>query len=85
MLVVPSTPVTTLYIVTTTKQNGGTSTLNDEAMKLVDHFTYLSSNISSRGSDINIRLGNARTAYDRLLIIWKSDLQDRMKRDPSKL
>ena len=30
--------------------------------------------------DIDIRLTNAWTAIDRLLIIWKSDLTDKMKR-----
>ena len=47
---------------------------------LVDKFTYLGSSVSSTEKDIDTRLTKAWTAIDRLLIIWKSDLTDKMKR-----
>ena len=36
----------------------------------LDYFTYLGSDISSTESDVNICMGNAWTAIDRLMIIW---------------
>ena len=48
--------------------------------KLVDKFTYLGSSISSSKTDINTRLAKAETAFDRVLVIWKSDLTDKIKR-----
>ncbi len=41
--------------------------------------TYLGRNFSSTENDIDIRLMKALTAIDRLSIIWKSDLTDKMK------
>ena len=35
------------------KEDDIISTVNDKPMKLVDHFTYLGSNISSTESDVN--------------------------------
>ena len=49
-------------------------------MKLVDKFTYLGSSVSSTEKDIDTRLTKAWTAIDKLLVIWKSDLTDKMKR-----
>ena len=49
-------------------------------LKLVDKFTYLGSSVSSTETDVNIRLAKVWTAIDRLLIIWKSDLSDKIKR-----
>ena len=43
-------------------------------------FTYLGSSVSSTEKDIDTRLTKAWTAIDRLSIIWKSDLPDKMKR-----
>ena len=40
---------------------------------------YLGSNISSIKSDIKMYLPKVRIAIDRLLIIWKSDLSDKIK------
>ena len=60
-------------------QEGDISTLNGGSLKLVDKFMYLSSSISSAESDINIWLAQAWTTIDRLLIIWKSDLSDKIK------
>ena len=41
---------------------------------------FLESKVSSTETDIDTRLTKARTAINRLLIIWKSDLTDKMKR-----
>ena len=62
------------------KQDGVISTLNINALKLIDHFIYLGSNILSTENDVNIRMGRARTANDRISIIWKSDFSDKIKR-----
>ena len=56
------------------------SQLLKTALKLVDKFTYLGSSVSSTEKDIDTRLTKAWTAIDRLSIIWKSDLTDKMKR-----
>ena len=48
-------------------------------LKLVDKFTYLGSSVASTEKDIDTRL-KAWTAINRLSIIWKSDLTDKMKR-----
>ena len=50
------------------------------SLKLVDKFTYLESSSSSTEKDIDTRPTKAWTAIDRLSIIWKSDLTDKMKR-----
>ena len=47
---------------------------------IYDKFTYLGSSVSSTEKDIDTRLMKAGTAIDRLSIIWKSDLTDKMKR-----
>ena len=61
-------------------QTGNISTLDGTSLKLVDKFTYLGSSISSTEKDIDTRLTKAWTAIDRLSIIWKSDLTNKMKR-----
>ena len=61
-------------------QTGDISILIGSSLKLVDKFTYLGSSVSSTGTDINTRLAKAWTAIDRLSVIWKSDLTDKMKR-----
>ena len=61
-------------------QTGDISTLGGTSLKLVDKFTYLGSSVSSTVKDIDTRLTKAWTAIDRLSIIWKSDLTDKMKR-----
>ncbi len=61
-------------------QAGDISTLDGTSLKLVDKFTYLGSSVSSTEKDIDTRLMKAWTAIDRLSIIWKSDLTDKMKR-----
>ena len=49
-------------------------------LKLVDKFTYLGSSVSSTEKNIDTRLTKSWTAIDRLSIIWKSGLTDKMKR-----
>ena len=56
------------------------STLGGSSLKLVDKFTYQGSIVSSTEKDIDIRLTKAWTTIDRLSVIWKSDLTDKMKR-----
>ena len=55
-------------------------TLDRTSLKLVDKFTYQGSSVSSTEKDIDTRLTKAWTAIDRLSIIWKSNLPDKMKR-----
>ena len=47
---------------------------------LFPKFTYLGSSVLSTEKDIDTRLTKAWTAIDKLSIIWKSDLTDKMKR-----
>ena len=55
---------------------------NSHKMGLVSiQFIHLSSNISSTESDVNIRIGKAWTAIDRLTAIEKSDLSDKIERE----
>ena len=63
-------------------QTGDISTLDGSSLKLVDKFTYLGSSVSSteKEKDIEPRLTKAWRAIDKLSIIWKSDLTDKMKR-----
>ena len=60
-------------------QTGDNSTLDGTPLKLVDKFTYLRSSVASTEKDIETRLTKAWTAINRLSIIWKSDLTDKMK------
>ena len=61
-------------------QTGDISTQDGTSLKQVDKFTYLGSSVSSTEKDIGTRLTKAWTAIDKLSIIWKSDLTDKMKR-----
>ena len=58
---------------------GDISTLDGTPLKLVDKFTYLGSSVSLTEKDIDTLLTKAWTAINRLSIIWKSDLTDKMK------
>ena len=60
-------------------QTGEISTLDRTSLKLVDKFTYLGSSFSSTEKDIDKRLTKAWTAIERLSIIWKLDLTNKMK------
>ena len=61
-------------------QTGDISTLNGSSLKLVDKYTYQGSSVSSIETDINTRLAKAWLANDRISVLWKSDLTDKMKR-----
>ena len=61
-------------------QAGDISTLEGISLKLVDKFTNLPSSVSSTEKDIDTRLTKAWTAIDKLSIIWKLNLTDKMKR-----
>ena len=61
-------------------QTGDISTLDETSLKLVDKFTYLGSSVSSTEKDIDTWLTKAWTAIDKLSIILKSDVTDKMKR-----
>ena len=61
-------------------QTGDISKLNGSTLKPVDKFTYRGSSVSSTETDIDTRLTKAWTANDRLSVIWKSELTDKMKR-----
>ena len=50
------------------------------SLKLVEKFTYLGNSVSSTETDIDTRLEKVWTAINRLSVIWKSDLADKMKR-----
>ena len=60
-------------------QRGNISTLNGSSLKLVDKFTYFRSSVSSTETDVNMQLAKAWTAIDRLSVIWKLDLTDKIK------
>ena len=61
-------------------QAGDISILDGTSLKLVDEFTYLGSSVSSTENDIDTWLMKTWTAIDKLSVIWKSDLTDKMKR-----
>ena len=60
-------------------QTGDISTQDGTPLKLVDKFTYLGSSVSLTEKDIDTRLTKAWAAINRLSIVWKSDLTDKMK------
>ena len=55
------------------------STRDGTSLKLVDRSTYLRSSVSLTEKDIDTRLTKAWTAIDKLSIIWKSNLIDKIK------
>ena len=55
------------------------STLGGSSLKLVDKLTYQGSSVSSTEKDIDTRLTKAWTAIDKLSVIWKSNLTDKIK------
>ena len=62
------------------KQTGDISTRGGSSLKLVDKFTYLESSVSSTEKDVDTWLTKEGTAINKLVVIWKSDLTDKMKR-----
>ena len=61
-------------------QAGDISTLDGNSLKLGDKFTYLGSSVPSTEKDIDTWLTKAWIAIDKLSIIRKSDLTDKIKR-----
>ena len=61
-------------------QRGDISTLNGSSLKLVDKLSYLGSSVSSTEKSINTWPAKAWTAIDSLLVIWKLDMSDKIKR-----
>ena len=61
-------------------QAGDISTLDGTSLKLVDKFTYLGRSVSSTKKDIDTRPTKTWTAINKLSVIWKSNLTDKMKR-----
>ena len=61
-------------------QAGDNSTLNSSSLKLVEKFTYLGSSVSSTEIDIDTQITKAWIAVNRLSVIWKLDLADKMER-----
>ena len=59
-------------------QTGDISTLEGTPLKLVDKFTYLGSSVESTEKDIETRSTKVWIAINRILIIWKSDLTDKI-------
>ena len=60
-------------------QTGDISTLNSSSLKLVDKFANLGSSVSSTKIDLDTQLTKAWTVINRLPVIWKSDLTNKMK------
>ena len=60
-------------------QTGDISTLNGSSLKLINKFSYLGSTVSSTETDIETRLTKAWIAIDRLSVIRKSELTDKLK------
>ena len=60
-------------------QRGDISTLMSVPLKQVDKLTYFGSSVSSTAKDINTQLSEAWKAIDKLLVLWKSDLTDKIK------
>ena len=69
-----------LNLILVFNQAGDISTLEGTSLKLVDKFTYLGSSVSSTEKDIDMWLTKAWTVIDKLSIIRKSNLTDKMKR-----
>ena len=62
-------------------QKGDISSRIDGSLKLADKLTYPGSSISSTENDISMQPAKAWSAVDRLSIIWKSDVSDKIKRN----
>ena len=63
------------------KLKGSLSTISGKPLKFVDQFTCLDNNILYSKSYINIQLAKASNAIDWLLIIAKSNLSVKIKRN----
>ena len=62
-----------------TVKSGDISTVNGSSLKLVDKFTYPGRSVSSTSDWLMHGLTKAWTAIDRLSVIKKSDLTDKIQ------
>ena len=62
------------------QQEGSMKTLKGETVKQVYSFVYLGSEIANTENDVNIRIGKAWTALNKMKPIWESHLQEDLKR-----
>ena len=60
---------------------GTMTSLIKHNIKEVEDFTYLGSNVASTEKDIDIRIGKAWGALNKLKQVWKSNLPDNLKRN----
>ena len=60
-------------------QTSDISKVNGRPLKLVDKFTYSESSVSSSETDISTWLAKSWAANNKLSVLWKSDLTDKMK------
>ena len=60
-------------------QTGNISTLGGSSQKILDKIAYRGSRVSSTERDIDTWLTKVWRAINRLSVIWKSDLTDKMK------
>jgi len=61
-------------------QEGTMQTVKGETVKQVTSFVYLGSEVADSESDINIRIGKAWTALNKMKTIWESRLSNELKR-----
>ena len=59
-------------------REGTISILCEVTLKFADLFIYLTRHISSTETDGNIRVGKICNVIDRLSIMWKSDVSDKV-------
>ena len=71
----------TKYVCFNQNQTRDISTLTGSSLKLVDKFVYLGSIVSPTKNNINTRLAKAWSVIDRLSVLWKSDLSNKIKRN----
>ena len=58
---------------------GDLVTLGGNKLKQVDNFKYLGSWIQSSEKDMNIRIGQAWSALNKMMKVWKSNLKNHLK------
>ena len=80
IVILANIPVQAESLLHSLERTGDISTLGGSSLKLADKFTYLGCSVSSTEKDIDTRLAKAWTTINRLSVIWKSDLTDKMKR-----
>ena len=58
---------------------GDLVTLGGNKLKQLDNFKYLGSWIQSSEKDMNIRIGQAWSALNKMMKLWKSNLKNHLK------